>query len=73
MNVPHFPRLISYLLLHFRGFSLEDLPQHRRAFQQDDLKGAPLPRNNMSRPNGKSIYSMFRHKHASRVIIFSFL
>ncbi|XP_078110967.1 epidermal growth factor receptor kinase substrate 8-like protein 3b [Sander vitreus] len=39
-----------------RGFSQEDLPQQRRAFQQDDLKGAPLQRNNMSRPSGKSIY-----------------
>ncbi|KAF1390592.1 hypothetical protein PFLUV_G00059630 [Perca fluviatilis] len=39
-----------------RDFSQEDLPQQRRAFQQDDLKGAPLQRNNMSRPSGKSIY-----------------
>ncbi|XP_034392774.1 epidermal growth factor receptor kinase substrate 8-like protein 3b [Cyclopterus lumpus] len=37
-----------------RGFSPEDLPQ-RRAFQQDDLKVAPLQRN-LSRPSGKSIY-----------------
>ncbi|KAJ4934624.1 hypothetical protein JOQ06_007409 [Pogonophryne albipinna] len=39
-----------------RGFSQEDLPQQRRAFQQDDLRGAPLQRNNMSRPSAKSIY-----------------
>uniref|UniRef100_A0A8C9X524 EPS8 signaling adaptor L3b n=1 Tax=Sander lucioperca TaxID=283035 RepID=A0A8C9X524_SANLU len=32
-----------------------------RAFQQDDLKGAPLQRNNMSRPSGKSIYTLFIH------------
>ncbi|XP_067448132.1 epidermal growth factor receptor kinase substrate 8-like protein 3b [Thunnus thynnus] len=38
------------------GFSQEDLPQQRRGFQQDDLKGAPLQRNNMSRPSGRSIY-----------------
>ncbi|XP_040008755.1 epidermal growth factor receptor kinase substrate 8-like protein 3b [Xiphias gladius] len=38
-----------------RGFSQEDFPQQRRAFLPDDLKGAP-PRNNMSRPSGKSIY-----------------
>ncbi|XP_029291789.1 epidermal growth factor receptor kinase substrate 8-like protein 3b [Cottoperca gobio] len=39
-----------------RGFSQEDLPQQRRAFQQDDLIGSPLQRNNISRPSGKSIY-----------------
>ncbi|XP_037628293.1 epidermal growth factor receptor kinase substrate 8-like protein 3b [Sebastes umbrosus] len=39
-----------------RGFSPEDLPQQRRAFYQDDQKAAPLQRNNMSRPSGKSIY-----------------
>ncbi|XP_045897653.1 epidermal growth factor receptor kinase substrate 8-like protein 3b [Micropterus dolomieu] len=39
-----------------RGFSQEDLPQQRRAFQQDDLKGNPLQRNNFTRPSGKSIY-----------------
>ncbi|XP_044068826.1 epidermal growth factor receptor kinase substrate 8-like protein 3b [Siniperca chuatsi] len=39
-----------------RGFLQEDLPQQRRAFQHDDLRGAPLQRNHMSRPSGKSIY-----------------
>uniref|UniRef100_UPI0037E9C61E epidermal growth factor receptor kinase substrate 8-like protein 3b n=1 Tax=Semicossyphus pulcher TaxID=241346 RepID=UPI0037E9C61E len=39
-----------------RGFSQDDLPQQRRAFQQDDFRSAPLQRNNMSRPSGKSIY-----------------
>ncbi|XP_068589231.1 epidermal growth factor receptor kinase substrate 8-like protein 3b [Cebidichthys violaceus] len=48
-----------------RGFSLEDLPQQRRAFQQDDLKGAPLQRN-MSRPSGKSIY--MQRKEYSEVL-----
>ncbi|KAK5863455.1 hypothetical protein PBY51_000484 [Eleginops maclovinus] len=38
------------------GFSQEDFPQQRQAFQQDDLRGAPLQRNHMSRPSGKSIY-----------------
>ncbi|KAM6981969.1 epidermal growth factor receptor kinase substrate 8-like protein 3b [Tautogolabrus adspersus] len=38
-----------------RGFTPDDLPQQRRAFQQDDFKGSPLQRN-MSRPSGKSIY-----------------
>lgn len=38
-----------------RGFSPEDIPQ-RRAFHQDDLKVAPLQRNDTSRPSGKSIY-----------------
>ncbi|XP_026189298.1 epidermal growth factor receptor kinase substrate 8-like protein 3b [Mastacembelus armatus] len=28
----------------------------RRVFQQDDLMGAPLQRNNISRPSGKAIY-----------------
>ncbi|XP_040921347.1 epidermal growth factor receptor kinase substrate 8-like protein 3b [Toxotes jaculatrix] len=40
-----------------RGFLQDDLPQQRRPFQQDDLKGAPLQRNGMSRPSGKSIYN----------------
>ncbi|XP_042347185.1 epidermal growth factor receptor kinase substrate 8-like protein 3b [Plectropomus leopardus] len=39
-----------------RGFSQDDFPQQRQAFQQDDLRGSPLQRNNMSRPSGKSIY-----------------
>ncbi|KAF3860338.1 hypothetical protein F7725_000593 [Dissostichus mawsoni] len=40
-----------------RGFSQEDHPQQRRAFRQDDAtRGAPLQRNNMSRPSAKSIY-----------------
>uniref|UniRef100_A0A3B4TYT9 EPS8 signaling adaptor L3b n=1 Tax=Seriola dumerili TaxID=41447 RepID=A0A3B4TYT9_SERDU len=56
MNVPHVSCLISYLLLSFRGFSPEDLPQQRRAFQQDDVKGAPLQRNGISRPSGRHIY-----------------
>ncbi|XP_060913221.1 epidermal growth factor receptor kinase substrate 8-like protein 3b [Labrus mixtus] len=38
-----------------RGFTPDDLPQQRRAFQQDDFKASPLQRN-MSRPSGKSIY-----------------
>ncbi|KAL7397971.1 hypothetical protein ABVT39_002431 [Epinephelus coioides] len=39
-----------------RGFSPEDFPQQRRAFQHDDHQGSPLQRNNMSRPSGRSIY-----------------
>ncbi|XP_058497841.1 epidermal growth factor receptor kinase substrate 8-like protein 3b isoform X1 [Solea solea] len=39
-----------------RGFSPEDFPQQRRAFQQDDLKAPPLQRNGLSRPSGKFIY-----------------
>ncbi|XP_059189165.1 epidermal growth factor receptor kinase substrate 8-like protein 3b [Centropristis striata] len=39
-----------------KGFSQDDFPQLRRALQQDDLRGPPLQRNNMSRPSGKSIY-----------------
>ncbi|XP_023283291.1 epidermal growth factor receptor kinase substrate 8-like protein 3 [Seriola lalandi dorsalis] len=39
-----------------RGFSPEDLPQQRRAFQQDDVKGSPLQRNGISRPSGRHIY-----------------
>lgn len=38
------------------GFSPDDLPQQRRGFQPEDLKGSPLQRNNMSRPSGRSIY-----------------
>ncbi|GAA6222866.1 epidermal growth factor receptor kinase substrate 8-like protein 3 [Lates japonicus] len=38
------------------GFTPEDFPQQRRTFQQDDLRGSPLQRNNMSRPSGRSIY-----------------
>nr|XP_020487922.1 epidermal growth factor receptor kinase substrate 8-like protein 3 isoform X1 [Labrus bergylta]XP_020487924.1 epidermal growth factor receptor kinase substrate 8-like protein 3 isoform X1 [Labrus bergylta] len=38
-----------------RGFTPDDLPQQRRAFQQDDFKASSLQRN-MSRPSGKSIY-----------------
>ncbi|KAM6930069.1 epidermal growth factor receptor kinase substrate 8-like protein 3b [Lycodopsis pacificus] len=49
-----------------RGFSPEDLPQQRRAFQQDNLKGAPLQRNNMSRPSAKSIY--MQRKEYSEVL-----
>ncbi|XP_034732795.1 epidermal growth factor receptor kinase substrate 8-like protein 3b [Etheostoma cragini] len=49
-----------------RGFSQEDLPQQRRAFQQDDFKGAPLQGNNMSRPSGKSIY--MQRKEYSEVL-----
>ncbi|XP_029362624.1 epidermal growth factor receptor kinase substrate 8-like protein 3b [Echeneis naucrates] len=39
-----------------RGFSQEDLPQQRRPFQQEELKGAPLQRNGMTRPSGRHIY-----------------
>ncbi|XP_074538620.1 epidermal growth factor receptor kinase substrate 8-like protein 3b [Halichoeres trimaculatus] len=39
-----------------RGFTPEDFPQMRRTFQQDDHRAAPLQRNNMSRPSGRSIY-----------------
>ncbi|XP_040049320.2 epidermal growth factor receptor kinase substrate 8-like protein 3b isoform X1 [Gasterosteus aculeatus] len=49
-----------------RGFSPEDLPPQRRAFQQDDLNVAPLQRNNMSRPSGKSIY--MQRKEYSEVL-----
>ncbi|XP_053173920.1 epidermal growth factor receptor kinase substrate 8-like protein 3b [Scomber japonicus] len=38
------------------GFSQEDLPQQRWGLQQDDQRGGPPERNNMSRPSGKSIY-----------------
>uniref|UniRef100_A0A665UNL6 EPS8-like 3b n=1 Tax=Echeneis naucrates TaxID=173247 RepID=A0A665UNL6_ECHNA len=48
--------MISYLLLPLRGFSQEDLPQQRRPFQQEELKGAPLQRNGMTRPSGRHIY-----------------
>ncbi|XP_070825280.1 epidermal growth factor receptor kinase substrate 8-like protein 3b [Chaetodon trifascialis] len=39
-----------------RGFTQEDFPQLRQSVREDDLNGAPLHRNNMSRPNAKSIY-----------------
>ncbi|XP_070696484.1 epidermal growth factor receptor kinase substrate 8-like protein 3b [Pempheris klunzingeri] len=38
-----------------RGFSQDELPQQRKAFQQDDIRELLLQRN-MSRPSGKSIY-----------------
>lgn len=51
--------IISFWL-SYRGYSQDDFPQ--RPFQQDDYKvdyrGSSLQRNNMFRPNGKSIYSM---------------
>ncbi|TNM87189.1 hypothetical protein fugu_007419 [Takifugu bimaculatus] len=40
----------------FRGFSQEDYPQQRRPTHHDDFRGAPVQRNSMFRPNGKSIY-----------------
>ncbi|XP_070767108.1 epidermal growth factor receptor kinase substrate 8-like protein 3b [Enoplosus armatus] len=49
-----------------RGFSQDDLPQQRKPFQQDDLRGAPLQRHNMSRPSGKSIY--MQRKEYSEVL-----
>ncbi|KAL6119777.1 eps8l3 [Pungitius sinensis] len=49
-----------------RGFSPEDSPPQRRAFQQDDFNVAPLQRNNMSRPSGKSIY--MQRKEYSEVL-----
>ncbi|XP_034447102.1 epidermal growth factor receptor kinase substrate 8-like protein 3b isoform X2 [Hippoglossus hippoglossus] len=39
-----------------RAVLQEDLPQPRRFFQQDDLRGSPLQGNSLSRPSGKSIY-----------------
>nr|XP_020471161.1 epidermal growth factor receptor kinase substrate 8-like protein 3 [Monopterus albus] len=39
-----------------RPFSQEVAPQSWRLSQQDDLRGAPLQRNGMFRPSGKSIY-----------------
>ncbi|XP_069545276.1 epidermal growth factor receptor kinase substrate 8-like protein 3b [Brachyistius frenatus] len=42
-----------------RGFSPEDLPQQRQAFQQNDLKDSSL-RKSMSRPSGRSIYMQRR-------------
>ncbi|XP_068161431.1 epidermal growth factor receptor kinase substrate 8-like protein 3b [Antennarius striatus] len=45
-----------------RGFPLEDFPQQRRTFLQEDLRGSPLQRN-MFRPSGKSIY-MQRKEYA---------
>lgn len=56
--MPHFLCLMNNSLLFFRGVSQDDLAQSRRTFQQDDLK-VSAPSSNMSRPSGKSIYSMF--------------
>ncbi|KAM8753650.1 epidermal growth factor receptor kinase substrate 8-like protein 3b [Acanthopagrus schlegelii] len=38
------------------GFSQEDVHLQRRPYPQDDLREAPLQRNGMFRPSGKSIY-----------------
>uniref|UniRef100_A0A8C6WQG2 PTB domain-containing protein n=1 Tax=Neogobius melanostomus TaxID=47308 RepID=A0A8C6WQG2_9GOBI len=39
--------------------SPEDLYSHRRTFHNDDQRASPVERNNITRPTGKSIYSMF--------------
>ncbi|KAM8864033.1 epidermal growth factor receptor kinase substrate 8-like protein 3b isoform 1-T4 [Spinachia spinachia] len=49
-----------------RGFSPEDLPPQRSAFQQNDPMVAPLQRNNLSRPSGKAIY--MQRKEYSEVL-----
>lgn len=49
-----------------RGFSQEDFNLQRRTFQQDDHKPAPLQRNDMSRPSGRSIY-MQRKEYSEKL------
>uniref|UniRef100_A0A1A8A457 EPS8-like 3 n=3 Tax=Nothobranchius TaxID=28779 RepID=A0A1A8A457_NOTFU len=48
------------------GFSQEDFPQQRRAFQQDEPKEDLLQRNGISRPSGRSIY--MQRKEYSEVL-----
>lgn len=38
------------------GFTQGDYNQTKQTFPQDDHRGSPLQKNNMSRPNGRSIY-----------------
>ncbi|XP_054647201.1 epidermal growth factor receptor kinase substrate 8-like protein 3b isoform X2 [Dunckerocampus dactyliophorus] len=51
-----------------RGFSPDELPQSRWAFQQDDYRGSSpqSPQRNLSRPTGKSIY--MQRKEYSEVL-----
>ncbi|XP_061910703.1 epidermal growth factor receptor kinase substrate 8-like protein 3 [Entelurus aequoreus] len=65
-----FTNLSEYVLrlLLSRGFSPEELPQSRWAFQQDDYRGSSpkSPERSLSRPTGKSIY--MQRKEYSEVL-----
>lgn len=58
----NFPVLVTIFIIHFlhvRSVSQDDFPQLRQPFHPDDVRGAPLQRNSIFRPSGKSIYSTF--------------